>query len=112
MCSIPAQRLSAVALTAFTPTASELEYTQLLFSAADPDNLEIITGEVAVPLFQRSCISPDTLEEIWDILDHEKKGFITKHETAAAVRLMGHAQAGEDITEALIAKRTCVTTIH
>lgn len=92
-------------MAGFEPTTTELEYTQLLFSIADPDNLGIITGEAAVPLFARSGLSPDTLEDVWDILDHEKKGSITKDETAAGVRLMGHAQAGRKITEALIAKR-------
>jgi epidermal growth factor receptor substrate 15 len=96
----------ASAWAAFTPTQQELAYTQLLFNAADPQKVGIITGDIAVPLFAGSSLPPERLGEIWAIADHDNNGFLTKKGVAAAVRLIAWAQVGEPVTDGLLSKCT------
>jgi epidermal growth factor receptor substrate 15 len=42
-----------------TPEEKRVFYQ--LFQAADTTNLGVITGEIAVPFFERTHLSPDTL---------------------------------------------------
>ncbi|KAF8306436.1 hypothetical protein DL93DRAFT_2088648 [Clavulina sp. PMI_390] len=88
----------------FAPTPQELAYVQLLFNAADPQKLGIITGEAAVTIFAGSELPPDKLGEVWAIADHDNNGFLPKKGVAAAVRLIAWAQLGEPVTEALLNK--------
>ncbi|EAW08452.1 EF hand domain protein [Aspergillus clavatus NRRL 1] len=72
-----------------------------LFQAADTTNLGVITGEIAVPFFERTKLAPETLGLIWQIADKENRGLLTPSGFGVVLRLIGHAQAGRAPTEEL-----------
>lgn len=84
---------------------AELALVQQLFNQADPQQLGIITGDAALQVFGKTSLPASTLGEIWAIADKDNNGFLTKKDTAVALRLIGHAQKGEAITEDLVNKR-------
>lgn len=89
----------------FSPTPGELAIVNQLFAQNDPQKFGIITGEVAVKIFGGAKLSSTTLGKIWSIADAENNGFLTRKGVAVAVRLMGWAQKGDDVSEELINKR-------
>lgn len=88
----------------FAPTPGELNLVTQIFSKADPQRSGILTGDAAVDVFAGSGLSSTTLGEIWQLSDTENNGFLTKKGVAMAVRLMGHAQKGEPVSEEMVAK--------
>lgn len=68
--------------------------TSSFVSAADTDQLGVLTGDKAVPFFQHSSLPPALLGEIWQLSDPENSGFLTPERFGVAFRLIGHAQAG------------------
>jgi epidermal growth factor receptor substrate 15 len=88
-----------------THSPAELALVQQLFSQADPNKHGIITGEAALQSFGKTGLPPATLGEIWALADKDNNGFLTRKDAAIALRLIGHAQKGEAITEALANKR-------
>jgi epidermal growth factor receptor substrate 15 len=93
---------------AFAPTPAELALVNQIFAKVDTQKLGVLTGDVAVDLFAGSGLSSTVLGEVWQLSDNENNGFLTRKGVAVAVRLMGHAQKGEKVTEELINKRECV----
>ncbi|CAG8378853.1 unnamed protein product [Penicillium salamii] len=75
-------------------SAEEKRVFYQLFQAADTTNLGVITGEIAVPFFEKTHLSPDTLGLIWQIADKENRGLLTPSGFSIVLRLIGHAQAG------------------
>jgi epidermal growth factor receptor substrate 15 len=88
----------------FTPSQAEVALTAKIFEKVDSSKLGVITGDVAVNVFSGSKLSPVTLGEIWALADKENNGFLTRKGVAIALRLMGHAQRGERVTESLLSK--------
>ncbi|KAJ5143739.1 uncharacterized protein N7515_002526 [Penicillium bovifimosum] len=88
-CNVPAQRHPNLHLT---PEEKRVFYQ--LFQAADTTNLGVITGEIAVPFFEKTHLPPDTLGLIWQIADKENRGLLTPSGFGIVLRLIGHAQAG------------------
>jgi epidermal growth factor receptor substrate 15 len=88
----------------FTPTQAEAALTSKIFESVDPNKLGIITGDVAVNVFSGSKLSAGTLGEIWAISDKENNGFLTRKGVTIALRLIGHAQRGEPVSESLLSK--------
>ncbi|RAH50854.1 EF hand domain protein [Aspergillus brunneoviolaceus CBS 621.78] len=82
-----------------TPEEKRVFYQ--LFQAADTTNLGVITGEVAVPFFEKTQLAPETLGLIWQIADKENRGLLTPSGFGVVLRLIGHAQAGRAPTEEL-----------
>lgn len=82
-------------------TSEEKRLYYKLFQAADTTNLGVITGEVAVPFFEKTKLPPDTLGLIWQIADKENRGLLTPAGFSVVLRLIGHAQAGRPPTEEL-----------
>ncbi|GLB15193.1 hypothetical protein AtubIFM61612_005006 [Aspergillus tubingensis] len=82
-----------------TPEEKRVFYQ--LFQAADTTNLGVITGEVAVPFFEKTQLAPETLGLIWQIADKENRGLLTPSGFGVVMRLIGHAQAGRAPTEEL-----------
>ena len=76
-----------------------------IFTQADAQKIGVVTGEVAVKIFNGTKLPPSVLAEVWNLADEDNKGVLTRKDVAVAVRLLGHAQRGERITEALIHKR-------
>lgn len=96
-------------MSLFTPSQTETTLVSQIFAKADPQQLGIIVGDVAVKVFSGSKLPATTLGEIWALSDKENNGFLTRKGVAIALRLIGHAQRGESVTEALIDKRAfCV----
>jgi epidermal growth factor receptor substrate 15 len=56
-------------------------------------------------VFSATKLPATTLGEIWAIADKDHNGFLTRKDAAIALRLIGHAQNGETITEELVNKR-------
>ena len=77
-----------------------------IFAKADSSKLGIITGDAAVKIFAGAKLPSTVLGEIWAIADKENNGFLTKKGAAIALRLIGHAQKGEQVKEALVEQRT------
>ncbi|CDS01057.1 related to EDE1 protein involved in endocytosis [Sporisorium scitamineum] len=73
-----------------------------LFNLADPERTGIVTGDAAVSFFAKSKLPPATLGQIWAMADSANNGFLTPPSFSIALRLIGHAQRGEAITEASI----------
>lgn len=88
----------------FTPTPPELALVNQIFAQADTQKIGILTGDVAVRVFGGAKLAPTVLGEIWNIADEDNNGFLTKKGVAVAVRLMGWAQKGEKISQALLSK--------
>ncbi|KAF9886649.1 hypothetical protein FE257_011289 [Aspergillus nanangensis] len=81
--------------------AEEKKIFYQLFQSADTTNLGVITGEIAVPFFEKTKLAPDTLGLIWQIADKENRGLLTPSGFGVVMRLIGHAQAGRAPTEEL-----------
>ncbi|MCJ1244254.1 hypothetical protein MMC30_001452 [Trapelia coarctata] len=76
-----------------------------VFSAADIENLGVVTGDVALRFFpERTKLPPETLGEIWQIADIEDKGFLTPPGFGIVLRLIGYAQAGRPVSAELALK--------
>lgn len=89
----------------FVPSQAETALTNKVFEKCDPQKLGIITGDAAVGVFNGSKLSPAVLGEVWSTADKENNGFLTRKGVSIALRLMGHAQRGEPLSEALLSKR-------
>jgi len=93
-----------MSFASFQPTPAEVAYAAQIFESTDPQKLGIVTGDAAVPVLAGSNLSPDKLGEIWAIADNDNNGFLTRKGVTVAVRLIGWAQRGEAVSEALLAK--------
>ncbi|KAH7889962.1 hypothetical protein F5I97DRAFT_615298 [Phlebopus sp. FC_14] len=96
----------------FTPTSAELALANQIFVQADTQKVGILTGDVAVKVFGGAKLSPTILGEIWGIADDDNNGFLTRKGVTIAVRLMGWAQKGEKVSQALINKPGPLPTIE
>lgn len=96
-------------MSKFTPSPAEVALVNQIFAQTDSQKLGVITGEAAVKIFNGANLPPSVLAEIWSIADDENNGVLTRKGAAVAVRLLGHAQRGEKLSEALVNKResTC-----
>lgn len=105
----PSSSLQAgvLAMSKFTPSPAEVHLVNQIFAQADTQKLGVITGDAAVKIFSGSKLSPTVLADIWNLADEDNNGVLTRKGVAVAVRLLGHAQRGEQITEALVNKREC-----
>ncbi|OOQ91643.1 UBA/TS-N domain protein [Penicillium brasilianum] len=82
-------------------TAEEKRVFYQLFQAADTTNLGVITGEIAVPFFEKTHLPSGTLGEIWQLADKENRGLLTPSGFGIVLRLIGHAQAGRTPSDEL-----------
>ncbi|KAF9228776.1 hypothetical protein BS17DRAFT_691519 [Gyrodon lividus] len=90
--------------SSFTPTSPELALVNQIFAQADTQKIGILTGDVAVKVFGGAKLAPTVLGEVWGIADDDNNGFLTKKGVAIAVRLIGWAQKGEKVSQALLNK--------
>ena len=89
----------------FAPTSAETALVNHIFAQADTQKLGILTGDVAIKVFQGSKLPPTVLGKIWSIADDDNNGYLTKKGVSIAVRLMGHAQKGQKVDESFVNKR-------
>ncbi|TFB05025.1 hypothetical protein CCMA1212_003056 [Trichoderma ghanense] len=72
----------------------ERAFYDRLFSQASRDG-EKVTGDVAVQLFEKTTLDSTVLGSIWQIADIGNQGYLTREGFYVALRLVGHAQAGQ-----------------
>jgi len=89
----------------FAPSQAEVALTNKIFEKCDPQKLGIISGEVLAVVFNGTKLSPGILGKVWGIADKDNNGLLARKGVSIALRLMGHAQRGEEVSEALISKR-------
>lgn len=82
-------------------SAEEKRAFAYLFNLADTDQLGVVTGERAVPFFERTTLDAQVLGEIWQIADTENRGLLTRPGFCIVLRLIGHYQAGREPTTEL-----------
>ncbi|KAI0721498.1 hypothetical protein C8T65DRAFT_565847 [Cerioporus squamosus] len=99
-------------MSKFTPTPAEVALINQIFAQYDTQKLGVITGDVAVKIFSGSKLSPTVLAEVWNIADEDNNGVLTRKGVGIAVRLLGHAQRGEKVSEALVTKPGPIPTIE
>lgn len=92
--------------TSFVPTQAEIALVNQILALADTQKLNLVTGDAAVKVFAGAKLSPVVLGEIWALADKENNGFLTRSGLATSVRLIGHAQQGESVSEDLLDRRT------
>ena len=92
----------------FTPSPGELALVSQIMAKVDPYKIGILTCDAALKVFHGSKLSPSVLGEIWNISAEGNNGWISREGLAIAVRLVGWAQKGEKITQALVDRRECV----
>ena len=78
----------------YVPTQIELPYFEQLFHFVTAGKGNQITGQLAVPFFLKSKVAPAMLKELWNIADSDQKGFLTRGDFHAAMRLISMAQNG------------------
>ena len=92
-----------------TLSAAESALVEQIFKKNDPQSFGVITGDVAVSVFGGSKLPSTVLGEIWGLADNDNKGFLDKQGVAVAIRLIGHAQAGRQVSEALLKQGTSIS---
>ncbi|KAI0822614.1 hypothetical protein BC628DRAFT_1326744 [Trametes gibbosa] len=95
------QALTAVA--EFNATPEEDSLVNWVMSIGDPDTTGKINPQTATRIFSASNLAPDALARIWEIASVDSKdGLLDRQGVGVALRLIGHAQKGETVTEALV----------
>ena len=92
-------------MSKFTPSPQEVALVNQIFTNADAQKIGVLNGETAVKVFSGSLLPSTVLAEVWNLADEDQKGALTRKDVAVAVRLLGHAQRGERLTEAHIHQR-------
>ncbi|KAG6853449.1 hypothetical protein C0991_004307 [Blastosporella zonata] len=87
----------------FSPTDEELGLVAQIYEQAGCSRPGYIEGEAVVEIFTNSVnLSPIVLSAIWDLADEAKSGYLSETGVAIAVRLIGWAQRGEEVTTDLV----------
>ena len=92
-----------------TLSSAESALVEQIFKKNDTQGFGVIPGDVAVSVFGGSKLPSTVLGEIWSLADNDNKGFLDKQGVAVAVRLIGHAQAGRQVAEALLKQGTSIS---
>lgn len=90
----------------FSSSDDELMLVNRIVLQTNSQDSGFISAEKAVNIFERTGLSTSILHEIWNIVDEDDDGKLSEREMAAAVRLIGWAQSGERVSEALLERRT------
>ncbi|KAG1776718.1 hypothetical protein EV702DRAFT_1228512 [Suillus placidus] len=85
-------------LSNFVPTPAELALVNQIFTQADTQKIRILTGNVAVKVFQGANLAPTVLGEIWNIFDDDNNGFLTKKGVSIAVHMLRKARSLPPLT--------------
>ena len=91
-----------MSLKAFSPSEDELVLASQILLITDCQQSGALKADAAIDVFERSGLSYPILRDIWNIADENESGDLTRHELAAAIRLMGWVQAGKVLEESLL----------
>jgi len=83
------------------PSPAERLLVRQILAKADPERRGAFTREVALKAFEDTELPDAVLHEIWSIADDDNNGWLSERGVAIAVRLLGWAQKGETVTEAM-----------
>lgn len=93
----------------FFATEEEQALVSRIFARAGDQVLGVITGDAAVEIFAETVdLPPAVLSTIWNVADEAHSGSLSERGLAIAVRLIGWAQSGEEVTSALVNIRMMV----
>lgn len=88
----------------FSATPPELALAKhILVSRGLSADDGVLQGEQAKEVFNRSGLPFATLRAVWNLASEEENGVLGKREIARALRLIGWVQAGEMVSEGLLA---------
>ncbi|KAI0781214.1 hypothetical protein BD413DRAFT_620813 [Trametes elegans] len=94
------------AIAEYTSTPEEASLVDWVMSIGDPEQTGKINPQIATRIFSGSSLSPDALARVWEIASVDSKdGLLDRQGVGVALRLIGHAQRGEVVTEALVKRR-------
>ncbi|CDO69009.1 hypothetical protein BN946_scf184834.g16 [Trametes cinnabarina] len=105
------QALTAV--SEYHPTFEEASLVDWVISKGDPERTGKLNPQIATRIFSGSNLSPDALARIWEIASVDSKdGLLDRQGVGVALRLIGHAQNGEVVTEALVKRPGPIAVIE
>lgn len=87
------------------PTPVEIRLIDAIFSVEDPQRSGFISRGRRIEVFGGSRLPLNILENIWTLIELGNDGFLTRNDTAIALRLIGWAQAGRSPSRELAEKR-------
>ncbi|KAI0747857.1 hypothetical protein C8Q80DRAFT_1168796 [Daedaleopsis nitida] len=95
------QALTAV--SEYRPAPEEGPLIEWVLSTGDPEYTGKINPQTATRIFSASNLPPDALARIWEIASVDSKdGLLDRQGVGVALRLIGYAQGGAPVTEALV----------
>ena len=86
-----------------------------MLTTGDPEHTGKINPQTATRIFSASNLPPGALARIWEIASVDSKdGLLDRQGVGVALRLIGHAQSGATVTEALVKTGECpvATALH
>ncbi|KAK7470982.1 hypothetical protein VKT23_002396 [Stygiomarasmius scandens] len=86
----------------FIPTPDEVSLAERILSAQKTPNF--LAPDAAVEILADCGLSHEVLAEIWNLADDGPKGYLLAKDVALALRLVGWAQAGENISQDLVGR--------
>ncbi|KAH8829007.1 kinase-like domain-containing protein [Flagelloscypha sp. PMI_526] len=86
----------------FSVTAEEIDLVDAVFKEGDPSNSGLLLEDIALGIFDRSGIPPAAMSDIWAFADEKNNGYLTRDETAMALRLMSYSREGHAPSKALL----------
>ncbi|KAG6918381.1 hypothetical protein DXG01_014782 [Tephrocybe rancida] len=97
--------MTGVADGSFFPTEEELGLVAQIYDQTGCSRPGYIEKEVVVEILTASVnLEPGVLSTIWDIADEAKSGYLSETGVAIALRLIGWARSGEEVTVDLVNK--------
>jgi epidermal growth factor receptor substrate 15 len=100
----PSQFLDfAIVTMGFFATEEEMALVSRILARAGSQMPGAITGDAAVEIFAETVdLSPAVLGTIWNVADEGNNGTLSERGLGIAIRLIGWAQSGEEVTAALV----------
>ncbi|KAL6309151.1 hypothetical protein BKA93DRAFT_761241 [Sparassis latifolia] len=92
------------AISAFTPTRDETVLIDQVFSLGDPPCNGTLDAHTAAQLLSGSNLTSSVLAKIWELANVEGSDQLSRQNVGAALRLVGHAQAGTPVMDTLLGK--------
>ncbi|KAF8068770.1 hypothetical protein FPV67DRAFT_1760788 [Lyophyllum atratum] len=89
--------------TGFFPSEEELDLVAQIYHRVGTPRPDVIHGPTAAEIFEACTdLPPAILSAVWDIADKEKAGYLSERGVAIALRLIGWAQSGEELSAGLV----------
>ncbi len=102
----PPQIQALTAIAEYSPTPEEDSLINWVMTIGDPEGTGKINPQTATRIFSASSLPPDALARVWEIASVDSKdGLLDRQGVGVALRLIGHAQRGETVMEALVNRR-------